>query len=478
VTAFGRFVAPIFYGSTIAAASIGCGRLQALAPLEIDQDSGSMDTRSLPVPEPDAGWHEVSKLGLEDSADHPNESGDGDAAMSDVAIEDVGPTDSGLLGYDEAAKRILDARNSRWVECFHAARELLEQPQYDIYSGKIDPIRYQRSSVDAGRIAVDPIRMQSCIDRYRSASCQELATSFQEDSTDFCPKLLVGTVAAGERCTQSADCADSEHLVCRVNITTDVCSRVAVCGPKPIVGDVCDFTAGACSEGQFCDPATKLCARMSGVGEPCHDYSAPCEDGLGCSLQGICQIVSPPPPLKKVPLAGIPCITPGGCELPYVCVRDAPTATGTCGVGRKLGESCNNENDSSCAYNLRCVVSASGSVCGFGTAVGDMCFYGGEAVKPCTLGSYCSRDWKCTAQKPEGAPCNDFHECQVPLICGWTTLPGDGGFCTPSRRQVVAVGQSCWALSVDQCVEHADCNGLLSAPGICTTAQDPCAADH
>ncbi len=448
----------------IAGALIGCGgRSQTRSPTEPDSDAGSM---AVPEPDPDRSRSDDTAQATPGGvAGMP----DGVAGMPET-IEDPVAADPGPLDYDHAAKQILDARNARWVECFNAGLQFLEQPKVDPYLGKVDPIRYFRPSAETGRIGVDPARMAACLARYQNASCDELGRSFPQDSLDFCAGLLVGQVAQGGECYVLEDCADLDHFACHFDPAAPVCENVGHCRPKTVVGDLCDYSAYSCSPGFFCGP-TAQCARLSAAGEPCSLFSLPCEDGLGCNPQGVCEADSQP---VATPLAGAPCASSGGCLTPYVCLIDSPNTKGTCGPGRKLGEACD-DHASDCGYGLRCVGTATGSVCGYGKPIGASCIDGGDLRDPCTLGAYCSHDDVCTAKRPEGAACRQFDECQSPLICGYTTTLGGDGFCVSGPRYVLAVGQSCWELSVNRCVEHTDCSGSLSMPGTCTALPELCA---
>lgn len=205
-----------------------------------------------------------------------------------------------------------------------------------------------------GRVVYDANAAGACVSAIAKA-----AKSCKPFFAAECDEVFKGTLAPGEACTRSIECAPSDAG----DVDCDYESQVCVVSPRGAVGDGCSQT---CTETD--------------------------SDGTECSGSGGSSGGPEPGPAT--------CYTNDGlaCDEDYKC---APLAG--------LGEPCSYDG---CVEGATC---NSTGVCVPLAAVGEPC----EWYDSCVDTAYCGPDQVCAARKPDGAACNDeYGECQNSCVDG------------------------------------------------------------
>jgi len=180
------------------------------------------------------------------------------------------------------------------------------------------------------------------------------------DAIPACERMFIGTLAEGQPCTNSAECAGQGSCtedpttferVCRVLSAGNAawirgklgdscqgsCEDAASCSSTPVPGDVFvdpnapAATPVACyySDSLYCDGT---CKKVKAIGEACATSNA-CEDGLFCDFDpGICAAPHP---------NGATCIGGFECQSHH-CDVDSDTGSGTCVASSVTAEECAN----------------------------------------------------------------------------------------------------------------------------------------
>jgi hypothetical protein len=153
-----------------------------------------------------------------------------------------------------------------------------------------------------------------CLDALETSSClsQKSATALPEP----CRKAIVGTIALGEACATSLDCAPSGRTD-RYNIciggpkgAPSVCTRVDRRSAGQSCGQPVDEVWSECTPPLLCDTEREICVRRAKLGEPCLTgplWGDTCDVGLVCDRNGSKRCVKPTP-------VGGPCTSVDECE--------------------------------------------------------------------------------------------------------------------------------------------------------------------
>jgi hypothetical protein len=175
----------------------------------------------------------------------------------------------------------------------------------------------------------DPVGAGQCIEGTRSifASCV-MKPPNQQEFTEICRHMYVGTVEVGGRCNSDNDCADSDLGIIRCEPVGPAISPpnvMCVVDPPGQIGEVCrssvlpiDFDQNlpahlSCAEGLYCD-GTNHCQPRLPEGAPCV-LTEQCASTLWCSPGGINSTNS-----SCVPRA----------SLGTACALDQTCTSGTC----------------------------------------------------------------------------------------------------------------------------------------------------
>lgn len=251
--------------------------------------------------------------------------------------------------------------------------------------------RTARARIEAGRAVVDPEQLAACLAALEAADCADTARA------QACERALVGTLAQGDSCLNSAEC--SPGLRCH-GITCGTCQ------PALPTGATCDANVAGC-EGycytQFAGtPGTCLASNLL-EGELCSGVFSDCEAPLRCV-----RVNDDERRCQPCPQPGEVCGEPGsgllGC--------DPAQASCEAGVCQALifvdpGQAC--EQDRICR----------------GICVQGQCRPApqlGEACPPLSgacagaLG-LCGSDGVCRPRPKEGEACQGYDSCERGLTC-------------------------------------------------------------
>lgn len=128
-------------------------------------------------------------------------------------------------------------------------------------------------------------------------------------------------------CTVDSDCDTNEGLRCLVPLGYPGEVKGTCLRPHVVrAGGACDGPADACEKGTYCDGSSATCLVRRSEGEQCHEWLAPCVEGMSCPGS-----TSPFASAKCTPRlpAGAPCAKDADCA-DDICLRIAKTAAGTC----------------------------------------------------------------------------------------------------------------------------------------------------
>jgi hypothetical protein len=280
--------------------------------------------------------------------------------------------------------------------------------------------------VDAGRVTYAPAAAESCLSAVRALGC-DVAIAAEPEA---CRTMFTGTVAEGEACSVSPECA----------------------------GDA--FCAGA-----SCPDVVGTCTARKASGQSCAADDE-CQSALACE-DGVCR--------TPASTSGGACGSSTGLECPVdeLCVGQSDTTPGTCTpfttvFHHALGETCDIQGTDLCTADLSCAVTGvSGTMpmasCVAPVASGASC----NAAIPsmCPLDEYCTAnpfmgtfEGTCEALPTEGQPCAQTlsgNECAPGLQC-------DLGMCEAPARDN---GESC--ADDGDCVSSNCDGGTCAAPPLC-----------
>jgi hypothetical protein len=201
---------------------------------------------------------------------------------------------------------------------------------------------------------------EPCVPTFgRAGRCVEGGTCDSRPSGDCVPLREVGESRGYTQCVDGAYCQIYSAI-------TDVESHM--CYVDRQRGEPCFGQDVICAEGLEClcpgeDCVEEICEVAREYGEPCDGVTELCSGSIECS-DGICggrgALIPDGPP----PAVGEPCVRTlsfgrisGNCsedDLTIECLcTDIDCAEAYCGIGRIVGESCNNRTEL-CRYGYAC----------------------------------------------------------------------------------------------------------------------------
>jgi hypothetical protein len=302
----------------------------------------------------------------------------------------------------------------------------------------------------------------ACADAYATLSCDAI----RYDQLPTC--VTPGTLAAGEACSFSPQCASLECTgspcgTCAKSvglgescITAGVtCALGLYCGPKgqcasppdpnappKLLGGTC-ATIADCPDDSFCQiPSGSMagvCTAYPGVGESC-SVGLTCDSASYCSQADLV--------CHALPEDGAPCGVDAFtgrasyCAAGLICHLGATRSAGTCGAFQAEGEPClvypddGTVNSISCAKGLFCDTTVMPALCTAPGAAGAPCHTAvGDAACVSDYSCECV-DAACTAGAcvhlgRAGDPCDDDAHCHPAFAC-------TGGVCVPRDSQGLA----------------------------------------
>ena len=295
-----------------------------------------------------------------------------------------------------------------------------------------------QEAVTAGRITYDQAKAKACLLKLGAAAgnCwgEGKSFDFEESELDCIRGVLTGTVANGESCEVSEECAEG---FCNASAQQcpGTCEAFRTAGGECTEDEQCaaglscedetcvapgavdeDCSSRPCAAGLTCDGETSTCVQTGtpvAQGEACDD-ATPCANGLYCkegAAGSTCE-----PRLA----AGATCEEPSffgesrECASRQVCagaaVGMAGSSTGTCATPQDEGGPCTPVDASAFFASTGCflglVCDPATNKCAEPPAVGQDCIVGS-----CASGAWCDDTNKCVAAKADGASCQDDSEC-------------------------------------------------------------------
>lgn len=284
------------------------------------------------------------------------------------------------------------------AECRFAAR-CLRRFYFDAFgadpgcleSGGYGLGRSARARIEAGRAVVDPEQLAACLAAMESSGCEETTRA------QACDRALVGAVAQGEGCLNSAECGPG--LRC-------LGIHCGTCQPMLPTGASCDANEGGCEGYCFTQiagtPGTCMPNHLL-EGELCSGLFSDCEPPLRCV-----RVNDDERRCQAAPVPGAPCSELGGdasCDYGHATCNN-----GVCEwlVFVDPGEPCDRDR--------LCRGSCSQGLCRAYPQLGEACpaFSG-----PCAgaLG-LCGSDGICRPRPKDGEPCQGYDSCERGLLCG------------------------------------------------------------
>jgi len=293
-----------------------------------------------------------------------------------------------------------------------------------------------QAAIEAGKIVYDADAAGACLAGLAETPC--LAEQPSDATLASCLSALKGTLAAGEPCVGTFECAEG---ICPA-VTGDRCPTV--CPSVVHRNETCSLLGGPdCNirEGLRC--SFGRCVLPTEKGSACEDNFG-CQSGLVC-VTNIC-----------VPLRGDQqgCSRDSSCQPGLFCALGGDEG-GRCEVRLDVGAACGGQDAEDTNAALRHVQCKDGLICALaelradGTSVGGVCAeprdIGGDCtVRPmgvqvfetgCKVGLVCNGG-KCEKPPTTGAACVEGYTClsvestcdPMTVIC--TALKANGEACT------------------------------------------------
>ncbi len=126
------------------------------------------------------------------------------------------------------------------------------------------------AAVDAKRIKYDGAKVEDCLADLGQRSCDELLLR----EPDACSHVLEGTLAEGEDCSQSEECAGLTYC----NFAS---SCPGTCTALETTGGACKRDS-QCASGLVCSEMTERCVTPAGAGDACGGAEPACAPGYFC----------------------------------------------------------------------------------------------------------------------------------------------------------------------------------------------------
>lgn len=286
-----------------------------------------------------------------------------------------------------------------------------------------------QAAIDAGTTSYDPALASACLDAQRALGC----SIFLAAPPQACRDMFTGTIAEGEACSLSEECA----------------------------GDAYCASAG-------CPDVPGTCTARKGNGSACASTDE-CQDGLACEDQ-VCRT---------------PASTSGGscggdtglaCPIDEICVTEMEGAAGTCTplttvFDGALGDPCDLRAFDFCSPDLSCVVTGLAGTepemsCAAIASSGGTC--NGGIPDMCPLGEYCDAqpfmlmfEGTCRPRPTEGQQCVQALSGSV-CAQGLDCVMIDG---TPTCIEVRANGETC--ATGQECLSGYCESGTCAAQPLC-----------
>ncbi len=275
------------------------------------------------------------------------------------------------------------------------------------------------AAVEAGTVQFDEEKAADCLDQYEGLACGD------DQPEDLCRSVVTGTVAEGQPCNITEECAGDDSFCVVGNACPGRCAHRAAlgesCEDRPCLDDLyCDFNDGRCKtpvgEGESCVEADcaegLVCKGPEGIcrarddsrkqaGESC-DFSTRCADGLTCALKEGAMTFDLECTARAA--SGGACrrsITPF-CPDDEFCELDEERENGTCKPVARENESC---VTAACARLLVCVrVGETEEICATPKNNGEACRGDEECFSDTCVGGTCQAPPLCEPDEDEEPP--------------------------------------------------------------------------
>jgi hypothetical protein len=195
---------------------------------------------------------------------------------------------SASIAFDELAPKYASAACSAYTNCFGPLVSLLFNGAdcTDLTTKRLDNGTYSliAQKITEGKIVYDGTKAQACLDSIASLGCDGL---LQRDQPT-CLAALDGKVELGGACDLNEECQGS--AICKSSDGTcpGQCSELLAAGQR------CSQDAD-CDGGLQCSPETQLCVKPAAANAACEYGSPPCGPGLIClgkddtnKVSGVC----------------------------------------------------------------------------------------------------------------------------------------------------------------------------------------------
>jgi hypothetical protein len=303
------------------------------------------------------------------------------------------------------------------------------QAAYDFV--EFEEARSIKASAQAGRLTLDAAAAATCLAAGDAALDALPPCALESNKLEVallpCLGALTGSVPAGQRCYNNAECARGDGLFayCSADdLPTCYDTSLCVVAEDTDACGVCDRASNVCVEG--------ACIPRGVAGEPCGDYG--CAEGLGCRD-----------------------VTPQGQELQ----QTACTPYGSLALGERCDslsaryELC--ELGLQCAYDQtsqqdRCampIVAQRGQPC--------PSYRAGR----CAPGLICTPEEVCDTPRAQGAACRETTQCAPGLACAANDDQTNEGTCQPLKDD----GAAC--LRDDECQPGSRCDYIDATTSRC-----------
>lgn len=286
-------------------------------------------------------------------------------------------------------------------------------------------LHWLEDSVEAGRVAFRPERLEACELDLIQLGCDVTTTPWPAN----CEQAVEGRAAEDGDCTIDQDCQGSAYC----NKGGELESCPGYCAPLQSEGLPCGSSA-ECAIGLWCRGG--VCEQPPGEGDPCDSplVVSECPAGLVCqgpSGESTCQAIDRVYSRR----AGDDCDGFGQlCEFGLVCQSQSQdSTTGRCVAPAASGGECRVSQPSQCPADEYCRSAQSGTldpaepgssgVCSPRPVAGEACDH-----EDCVPGARCLGEPKlCKSLKSAGGSCESNGECY-------------GGLCTENICSVTTIG--------------------------------------
>jgi hypothetical protein len=286
-----------------------------------------------------------------------------------LAIGQPTPIDTSTLV--SAVTTLYGASVDRLQECFHWAPGLVALLKTE-YAALATVLRDVQT---AGRLTYSRTQADQCAAALTAATCAQL-DGWIGGLPDTCAALVVPTVANGNACYSSIECANGYCTSDLMAACPGACTGFVASGGACTDYLVC--ASGAC-DGVVCVPDVP-----GGQGQPCGGGSVGCQAGLYCTVGSTC---------AQRLAAGATCAWHEQCAAGLGCASD-----GTCRAWAGTGADC---TTATCGEGFYCSL-AGGSTCVEWPTQGRSC----AEFPMCADGSYCSGGTCVAGTVPIGNACD------------------------------------------------------------------------